>query len=614
MLWPGAGGVFDPLPLWFALADYLLFLGIFGCLASFVFAQELLESQKNRLILLPWFIGPQFCWACAVCTILLGLNFLFIEEDLEETNDLRFFLALNLLILAGLLIAGTARQEGEHRKKVFAVISGGGWIVVGLAAFHFMSGVRSSVFDHWTAQSGWLFTLGAALLSFPSCFMAAFLFALLIRTTDCLPERYWAFRWRMAGLVLVGVGALGAAWFALAWRVETLRLQDANSLTSRVTTAALSMDMALVNQLRGLPEDEDQEWFVKLRSSLTKILHANPDVLHAYIWTIRDGMILFLADGTEDEEEYSKPGDAYGPAEPEDEKYYSWPQAYVHGPFVDDWGAFIAANAPLDDPETGRRIGWIGLDWSAKGWLQSFATARFQIFLGLLCGQLVLIGSSTWMARQEITLAGERKKVDLLQQERNRFARDLHDGLGQSLAGLSYIASALQNETREESSAAKKLAGDLTELSRSIIDEAREYAYSLTPKVVSEQGLQGALHWLADYAQAKFACECTLEFPRVWPDIAEPVAFALFQVAREAMHNAIRHGKATKIRVDILAKDDSWWQMEILDNGLGFSNESTAKGLGLQIMQVRLQEIGGNVRVRSSNQGTHILCQWPQHS
>jgi len=122
-----------------------------------------------------------------------------------------------------------------------------------------MGGVRSNSSDHWTSQSGWWFTVGAAVLAIPPCLMAGFLFWLLLRRTGCLPERCRAFHYRMAGLVLAGIGALGAAWFALAWRVETLRLQDANSLTSRVTTAALSMDMELVSQLRGLPEDEETD-------------------------------------------------------------------------------------------------------------------------------------------------------------------------------------------------------------------------------------------------------------------------------------------------------------------------------------------------------------------
>jgi len=340
-------------------------------------------------------------------------------------------------------------------------------------------------------------------------------------------------------------------------------------------------------------------------------MQANPDLLHAYIWTIRAGMILFLADGTENEEAYSKPGDPQSPAEPEDEKYFCWPQSYVYGPFVDDWGTLIAANAPLDDPETGQRIGWLGMDWSAEGWLQSFAMARLQIFLGLLCGQLVLIGTVAWMARQETAVAEERKKVDLLQQEREQFARDLHDGLGQSLTGLSYMAGALQRETRCQSGNAEELAYELTELSRSIIGEAREYACALTPKIVREEGLKGALRWLADYARGKFHCECTVDFPRALPELAEPVAFALFQVAREAVHNAIRHGKAKKIRIQIRADDADWWNMEISDNGRGFLEGEETEGLGLRIMKARLQETGGQVRISSGEVGTRVLCRWP---
>jgi signal transduction histidine kinase len=611
MLWPGADGVFDPLPLWFAVADFTLFLGILGCLACFLLAQDLLERQRRGVTLLPWWIGTQFCWVCAVWGGLLLLQFFFVEEDLEGADALRRGLALFLLAGAGLLIAGSGGREAAMRDKVHSGITGAVCFFLGLLALFLMSSVCTTATEHWTAQSGWWFTAGTAILAIPPCLLTGYLFLLLLRRTGCLPERCKAFRLRMAGLVLVGVGALGAAWFALTWRVETLRLQDANSLTSRVTTAALSMDMELVSQLRGLPEDEETDWFFKVRAGLTKILQANPDLLHTYIWTIRDGMILFLADGTEDEEEYSKPGDPYGPAEPEDEKYFSWPQPYVYGPFVDDWGAFIAANAPLDDPETGRRIGWLGMDWSAEGWLQSFTMARLQIFLGLLCGQLVLIGTVAWMARQETSVAEERNKVDLLQQERARFARDLHDGLGQSLTGLSYMAGALQRETQGQSANAEELAWELSELSRSLIGEAREYAYALTPKIVREEGLPGALRWLADYARKNFSCQCTVAFPRVLPELEEEVAFALFQVAREALQNAIRHGKAKRIRIEIRTEDAGWWSMEITDNGCGFMKEQTTEGLGLRIMQARLQEIGGRVRVLSGKSGTRVFCRWP---
>jgi hypothetical protein len=173
MPWPGADEVFDPLPLWFAMADFTLFLGILGCVACFLFVQDLLERQRRNLIVLPCWIGVRFCWACVLCAGLLCLKFLFVEEDLEAAHASRWGVALLLLVGSGLLIALPGDREAMRWDKACSVIAGCVWILLGLLALFLMNGVRWNSTEHWTSQSSWLFTAGAAILAVPPCIIEA---------------------------------------------------------------------------------------------------------------------------------------------------------------------------------------------------------------------------------------------------------------------------------------------------------------------------------------------------------------------------------------------------------------------------------------------------------
>ena len=121
-----------------------------------------------------------------------------------------------------------------------------------------------------------------------------------------------------------------------------------------------------------------------------------------------------------------------------------------------------------------------------------------------------------------------------------------------------------------------------------------------------------ALQELADTAAKLFQVRCTLSCSGSDLDSVKPVIVThLFRIAQEAIQNAIRHGKATQIELQ-LSRDENLC-LKVLDNGSGFRPPpKNWMGVGLQSMRYRAQEIGGSLDLRTLPQGgTVVVCTVP---
>ena len=88
------------------------------------------------------------------------------------------------------------------------------------------------------------------------------------------------------------------------------------------------------------------------------------------------------------------------------------------------------------------------------------------------------------------------------------------------------------------------------------------------------------------------------------------VATHLYRIAQEAINNAMKHGKAKRVEVDLLRDDSGLIRLEITDWGKGFSKKTLRnEGMGLQIMQYRAKMIGASLDLRTSgNKGVRVVC------
>jgi PAS domain S-box-containing protein len=208
----------------------------------------------------------------------------------------------------------------------------------------------------------------------------------------------------------------------------------------------------------------------------------------------------------------------------------------------------------------------------------------------------------------------EREVLEISEDERRRFGRELHDGLGQQLTALELMSHTLARELKLAGSPSAKSAEEISKHTRRAITQTRRLAHGLAPVALEAEGLMAALNDLMHLTRAAgVACEFECDRP---VHVNDPAAAThLFRIAQEALNNALKHAKADQI-VLCLQETAACVELTIEDNGRGLPRERSAKpGIGMQVMQYRTRLIGGTLRVESKpRKGVRIVCAWPKHS
>lgn len=203
----------------------------------------------------------------------------------------------------------------------------------------------------------------------------------------------------------------------------------------------------------------------------------------------------------------------------------------------------------------------------------------------------------------------EAEVLNVAEREQSRLGHDLHDGLGQHLTGIEFMAQVLQQQLERQGYAEAKDAEEITTLIRQAISQTRDLARGLSPVVLQSKGLAVALEDLAESVSKRHNISCTCDFPANFTRPASDVATHLYRIAQEAINNALKHAKATKI-VLTLKQEDGRIELRVQDNGKGLADAAAAsKGMGLQVMTYRAGIIGGSLElVQPSGQGVCIVC------
>jgi signal transduction histidine kinase len=206
----------------------------------------------------------------------------------------------------------------------------------------------------------------------------------------------------------------------------------------------------------------------------------------------------------------------------------------------------------------------------------------------------------------------ERRLLTLTDDEQQRIGADLHDGLGQQLTGLSCLAAALRDRLKAALPAEARQAGQIAELANEAVAQSRALAHGLCPVQLENEGLLLALEEMAVQTRTIHGVECHFTLKGPPPQYDHLTALHLYRITQEAVHNAVRHGKARQIRISLISRAQRH-QLSIADNGRGFEPAAhrRAPGGGLRLMAYRAAAFGGEISVDSHpGGGTRITCRF----
>lgn len=204
-------------------------------------------------------------------------------------------------------------------------------------------------------------------------------------------------------------------------------------------------------------------------------------------------------------------------------------------------------------------------------------------------------------------LSGRLLKVQ--DEERRRIARELHDSLGQLLTSLKMNLDSVSR------SLGAAFQGEALEVSRDLaqqsIDETRTLSYLLHPPLLDEFGFASAAKWYVDGFVKRSKIDVKFEIPKNFERMPDEIELALFRVLQESLTNILRHSGSSTAQI-VAQKAQRLVTLEISDHGKGISPEILAKfrrtgagmGVGLAGMRERIEELGGNLDIRSDGHDT----------
>lgn len=205
----------------------------------------------------------------------------------------------------------------------------------------------------------------------------------------------------------------------------------------------------------------------------------------------------------------------------------------------------------------------------------------------------------------------EKELLELSNREQRRIGRDLHDGLGQDLTGLSMLGRALQKKLVASKHEGAATAAEIEEIANRTRSNLRNIVRGLNPISLEDGGFMDALRNLTNTAEEIFGVTCHLECDTLIDIEDRSVAEHLYYVAKEAVNNAVRHGHPRKIVIHIDVENETGLiRLSVRDDGIGISgNWHLSQGSGLRTMAYRARVMGGTFDVqRSESGGVEVIC------
>jgi len=228
----------------------------------------------------------------------------------------------------------------------------------------------------------------------------------------------------------------------------------------------------------------------------------------------------------------------------------------------------------------------------------TFTTLSDQDTLGLAL--LSMRDKIKMLQEREVRLVREKASALLEGQEneRKRFVRELHDGIGQLLTVIKLRLDAMEAKDREK----QEEKQEVLDLVNNTIGEIRRISYNVMPSVLVDFGLEAGLRGLCD--NVKKYSRLNIDFTYI-KETDKPLSFEVsvpvFRIVQEGLNNIIKHAKATDVYLDVLEQEE-YLYLKLKDNGIGFRKEDVIKrgGFGLTSMNERAKLLNGELHIEST--------------
>jgi signal transduction histidine kinase len=194
-------------------------------------------------------------------------------------------------------------------------------------------------------------------------------------------------------------------------------------------------------------------------------------------------------------------------------------------------------------------------------------------------------------------------------EERRRFARDLHDGIGQELAAAKMMLDGMLQVPMVRPD--ERAISEASEIIDRAIQQVRSMSHLLHPPLLDEVGLFSALRWFLEGIAERSGIRTILDLqPRDFPRLSPQLERTVFRIVQEALTNVFRHSQAQEASVTLI-RQDSGLLLRVRDNGTGVGEQTLQLhpggiGIGIGSMRERAHELGGELRILNATPGTIV--------
>lgn len=255
----------------------------------------------------------------------------------------------------------------------------------------------------------------------------------------------------------------------------------------------------------------------------------------------------------------------------------------------------------IDVPITiaGKRFGLFSM-----GWRSSHTITNEDIRVATVLAQRAAVAIENARLFERASLAASLE-------ERQRLARELHDSVSQALYGISLGTRTARTLLERDPKRASEPLEYVSSLAEAGLAELRALIFELRPESLQMEGLVAAFEKQFASLRARHSLEVTAAI-EAEPNLRLDLKEALYRIGQEAMHNTVKHARASHVWVT-LARDDEHWTLTIHDNGIGFDPNGDFPGhLGLRSMAERANRVGGHFEITSSpTEGTTVKISVP---